>query len=110
MTDSSQPPPVGFVSELSDSHPRLVTMGSMAFAVLVQQFATSFWFAGRWMMIISGRVDVTHWEFWYFWNDYWIFAKYLDWPRRSGNAIAAEANLAGAVFVAVGFALWWWFQ
>jgi len=91
------------VTNAARTRPRLTGFVTLLIALALQQLIASFWYGWQ----VRQRIAVTSfrfdWQFWFFWNDYWIFAKYLDWPRNT-NPLAFEANLVGLAVVAVAAA------
>lgn len=91
---------------------RYVAFGTTA--IVIQQvlaafgFATLRYLATFYPRLGLGPATLTDWKFWFFWNDYWIFLKYLSWPTMYGDTWALQANMVALVAVAVGwFALAW---
>lgn len=96
----------GSVSNLTQSREWFMKILAIAGAAVAQQLLASFWYATRETLTITGKVELLDWQFWYFWNDYWIFLKYLDWPRRYGDALAAESNLVAAMLIVGVYGIW----
>lgn len=91
---------------LNQARRHLSTLLQLLLLITVQQLIASLWYAGRYMHLIAETVDPTHWQFWFHWNDYWIFLKYLSWPGNSGTPIAIEGQVVGVIVVAIGIFVW----